>query len=447
MDNQKKIQGEHKMPNQTPLNVALVGIKPAGVSKIHQDVISTLAGTSCVYWVAAADQRWNDNAAIQMLLHKEGLFCYRSHRDIIEDLRGWMPLDAVTIATPHFTHVPMAIDFLDAGMHVFLEKPPAVTIQSGDLLCDSAELADRVIATNYMYTASMTAQILRGQLNQGVIGDIQYIVCTGLWMRSDQYYQDPNRSWAGKKMVRDQACLDGCLFNQFPHVLNQAIFFATKDDGVVIPTEVRAELYRGHSPVVLEMEDTVSLKAVVNGIPIFLYCTTCNATENPITLEIYGSKGFASWSFSLDQTKYFIEPEKGPGQIRALDENWEYMCLRNYENFLAAVRGEEPLYWPMEQALATTQVINAAYVSSDGIRQIPEYSLSHPVETGGGESAGQASKGPQRKTIIKGIGDIIEYASKCHLMFSQTDAPAYKREPAAVVDASKLDHFDLSCVK
>jgi predicted dehydrogenase len=50
----------------------------------------------------------------------------RSFPDLAAMLAGFLKIDAVSVIVPNKFHMPVAIQALQAGMHVFCEKPPAL---------------------------------------------------------------------------------------------------------------------------------------------------------------------------------------------------------------------------------------------------------------------------------------------------------------------------------
>jgi predicted dehydrogenase len=54
--------------------------------------------------------------------------------------------EAVLLAVPHPLHAPMAVEFLDAGVHVLVEKPMALSVADCDQMIDSANRSGSVLA-------------------------------------------------------------------------------------------------------------------------------------------------------------------------------------------------------------------------------------------------------------------------------------------------------------
>jgi len=89
-------------------------------------------------------------------------------RQVFED----KDVDAVVIATPDHWHAPAAILALDAGKHVYVEKPCAHNIREGRLLVEAARGAKRVVQVG---TQSRSAEHVRRAmelLHNGAIGEV-----------------------------------------------------------------------------------------------------------------------------------------------------------------------------------------------------------------------------------------------------------------------------------
>ena len=56
-----------------------------------------------------------------------------------DDALDWGAFDAVVITTPTFTHRDFAVAAANAGKHVFLEKPMALTLAECDAIIDAAK--------------------------------------------------------------------------------------------------------------------------------------------------------------------------------------------------------------------------------------------------------------------------------------------------------------------
>ena len=68
----------------------------------------------------------------------------------LEAALEWNGFDAVVITTPTFTHKPLAVMAAQAGKHVFLEKPMALSLEECDAIIQAAETAGVVLQIGFM---------------------------------------------------------------------------------------------------------------------------------------------------------------------------------------------------------------------------------------------------------------------------------------------------------
>ena len=81
-------------------------------------------------------------------------------------------LDAVVVATPAVTHYELAKRALEAGKHVLVEKPPAMSAAEADDLVSTAERADRVLMPGHLLLYHPAVSKLRELIDAGELGDV-----------------------------------------------------------------------------------------------------------------------------------------------------------------------------------------------------------------------------------------------------------------------------------
>ena len=84
-------------------------------------------------------------------------------------------VEAVVIATPVPTHYELARRALDAGKHVFVEKPPAMRAAELEELCDLAEERGRVLMPGHLLLYHPGVQKLKEIVASGELGDVLYV--------------------------------------------------------------------------------------------------------------------------------------------------------------------------------------------------------------------------------------------------------------------------------
>jgi predicted dehydrogenase len=84
-------------------------------------------------------------------------------------------IDAVALATPVSTHYPLAMQALDAGKHVFIEKPLAASAEEAQALLELAQERDLVLMPGHTFLYSPPVNTIRDLITSGELGDIYFI--------------------------------------------------------------------------------------------------------------------------------------------------------------------------------------------------------------------------------------------------------------------------------
>jgi UDP-2-acetamido-3-amino-2,3-dideoxy-glucuronate N-acetyltransferase len=86
----------------------------------------------------------------------------------------------VAIAAPAALHAELASRALEAGKHVFVEKPLALTVPEAEQLCAMAERVDRRLMVGHLLQYHPAFIKLRELVSEGVLGRLEYISSTRL---------------------------------------------------------------------------------------------------------------------------------------------------------------------------------------------------------------------------------------------------------------------------
>lgn len=93
----------------------------------------------------------------------------------VDDLLADDRVEAVAIATPAVRHAELALAALQAGRHVFVEKPLATSVEDCELMVKTAAKADRVLMVGHTFLYSAPVRRLRAYIDDGELGSVQYI--------------------------------------------------------------------------------------------------------------------------------------------------------------------------------------------------------------------------------------------------------------------------------
>ncbi|MCD7711596.1 MAG: Gfo/Idh/MocA family oxidoreductase [Firmicutes bacterium] len=183
-------------------------------------------------------------------------------RDFSRLLTNDLSLDVITICTPNGLHASMAIQAIEAGYHVVIEKPVALT--SGD--------AEKIVFTSLRYNRQVFCVMqnrysppsiwLKELIDSGRLGRIHMVQMNCYWNRDDRYYKPG--SWHG-----DTELDGGTLFTQFSHFIDIMYWLF----GDICHIQARfADFNHGHST---DFEDSgiVSFDFVNGGVGVLNYST------------------------------------------------------------------------------------------------------------------------------------------------------------------------------
>jgi predicted dehydrogenase len=126
-------------------------------------------------------------------------------------------VDIVSVGTPNFAHAEPAIDALDHGIHVLVEKPLARTYAEGRAMVDAAERNDRVLQVMFNQRYRPDVQVVKKYLDDGSTGDIYH--AKARWLRRDGI-PGRGRKW----FVTKELSGGGPLIDLGVHMLDMALY-------------------------------------------------------------------------------------------------------------------------------------------------------------------------------------------------------------------------------
>jgi predicted dehydrogenase len=92
---------------------------------------------------------------------------------------GRPDVQAVFITTPPHLHREMTLAALDAGKHVFLEKPMTASLADAEAIVARAQRSDRVVLVGFQERHNMAFVEMRRAVREGALGDVLYFRGTG----------------------------------------------------------------------------------------------------------------------------------------------------------------------------------------------------------------------------------------------------------------------------
>ena len=260
-----------------------VGIIGCGkIADGHAEVLEHLAGAKLV---AVCDR---EILLAEQLATRFGVPAFYSDS---AEMLARESLDVVHITTPPGAHLALTRQCVQAGCHVFLEKPLALTAPEAAELIAAVEAANRLISINYWPNFDPPAMQFKQLLADGSIGSPVHIEAFIGYDLAGPYGQalmsDPTHWVHG---------LPGKLFqNMMDHIFNRILPLMPGEPDVRALAYKRREAVRNDASDAMLDELRVTLFS--NGVSAFgSLCSHARPIAN--TLKVYGTKATVELDFN-----------------------------------------------------------------------------------------------------------------------------------------------------
>jgi predicted dehydrogenase len=180
--------------HEQPIGVGILGYGPYGGMGHYHGL--TVQATDGLEIVAACDSDAGRRKAAEDEL--PGLRTYASAADLVAD----DDVDLVIVATPPSSHFSLALDLLNAGKHVALEKPMCLALREADTLIQAASAAGVALTVNQSRRFDADFVAVRRCVEAGVLGEV-FNVETFVGG-----FEHPCRAWHSEASVSGGAVYD-----------------------------------------------------------------------------------------------------------------------------------------------------------------------------------------------------------------------------------------------
>ena len=184
------------MADATPLRLGV-----AGLGRAFSVMLPTLTGHPAVRLVAAADTRAEARKRFA------GEFSAKAY-DTVAALCADPAVDAVYVATPHQFHREHALQAAQAGKHLLIEKPMALTVEDCTAIVDAVRRAGVHVVVGHSHSFDAPVRHLRRLIESGAYGKVRMINA----LNYTDYLYRPRRP-----EELDTSKGGGAVFNQAAH--------------------------------------------------------------------------------------------------------------------------------------------------------------------------------------------------------------------------------------
>jgi UDP-N-acetyl-2-amino-2-deoxyglucuronate dehydrogenase len=273
--------------------------------------------------------------------------------------------DVVTIATPSGLHAEQGIVAAEAGKHVVMEKPMAISLTGADALvhaCDKARVQLFVVKQNRL---NPPVQLLKRAVDRNRFGRVYLASCTVHWARPQEYYDQA--PWRGTWEFDG-----GAFMNQASHYVDLIQWLMGPVESVMAKTATLARR--------IETEDTgIAILKFRSGALGTIEVTMLAYPRNlEGSITILGEKGSAkiggtavnkieTWEFAEydDDDKLVETANTNPPNVYGLGHQGYY------RNVLAVLRGEAKADTDGRAGRKSLELILGIYESAKTGRDVP----------------------------------------------------------------------------
>lgn len=263
----------------------------AFIGAIHRIALSMDGHYELIAGVFSADESKSKETGKQLFLDPHRI--YASYQTMLEAeaaLPATVRIDVVVIVTPNHLHFDPAIQALEKGFHVILEKPITFSLAEAKLLHKKKNETGKQLLLCHTYTGYPMVKQAKQLVSEGLIGAIRkiYVEYPQGWLST--FLESSKHKQADWRTDPTKSGLAGAMGDIGTHAFNLAEYI----------TGLQVVRLCAAVNIVVEGrkldDDGAALLTFNNGASGVLIATQVAAgAENNLSIRVYGEKGGISW--------------------------------------------------------------------------------------------------------------------------------------------------------
>jgi len=335
-------------------------------------------------WVARTSDGWREDVSCgvigygpafsmgkvhgEMITLTPGLeftcICDRDERRLVEAGKDWPKttmfndyrrmidsgrVELVVVITPHNSHAKLAVDALDAGCHVIMEKPMAITSAECSSMIDAARANHRVLTVFHNRRLDNDFLTIKDFVERGLLGELVYIEGNAAGRGR------PKTWWRSSKEISG-----GRMHDWGAHFIDWML--------QLVDRKVTSVFGYSHKCVwhhVTNQDDATAIFRFDNGCIGRFYSSSIDPTPHP-RWRIVGTKG----ALTADWQGYVLYTDLG--KTTAEFPKWfsDYTGKYFYWNLADHLIAGDPLMVRADEARRVISIIEAAERSAEEGREV-----------------------------------------------------------------------------
>ncbi|GIN39890.1 Gfo/Idh/MocA family protein [Heyndrickxia oleronia] len=297
---------------------------------------------------------------------------YTNHLDLLKDAE----LDAVSICTWNNTHAEIAIDALNAGKHVLVEKPLTTSVEKALKVEEAVKRSGKNLQVGFVRRYASNTKIIKNFIDHGELGEIYFAKATCIRRLGNPggWFADKERSGGGPLIDIGVHVIDilwylmGCpkvksisgntyskLGNR-SNIENLSFYKAADYD----PSKNNVE---DMANAMIRFENGASMLVDVS--------FTLHAKKDEIAVKLFGTKGGAEIEPELS---IISEKHNTILNITPQVDNLSFDFVKGFQNeidhFVNVCLGEKETLSPVQHGVEMMKILCGIYESSEKGKEI-----------------------------------------------------------------------------
>ncbi len=327
------------------IKIAVIGL--GGIAQlVHLPILQKIRGVEITAVVEKNKNRLNTVSNKFGIKEK-----YSDYKKLIEN----SDFDAAIIATPTNSHKEIAVDLLEAGKDLLIEKPIALNLNETKEIDLAAKKKKRQVMVGMNLRFRPDAMLMKSLVSSGELGNIHYIRCG--WLRK----QSSDEKWFFKK----NAAGGGVMFDLGINLFDLALWLLD------FPEIDSVSVKQFHQNTKNVEDSAIGFVRFKNSTVLnFDVSWSLHSDSDGFNLTTFGSKGTAH----LNPLSAYRKVDSN--QIELAPKTWgkKHLFKKSYENelkhFVGALKENNPVLSSSSDAVKRMELMEKLYESAEQNKEI-----------------------------------------------------------------------------
>ena len=280
-------------------------------------------------------------------------------------------LDAVSVCTWNSAHAECSIAALNAGCHVFCEKPMAMNTEEALAMKEAAEKNDKLLMIGFVRRHGDDAKMARTLIENGDLGDVYYAKATYLRRCGfpGGWFGDKSRSGGGPLIDLGVHVIDLSRYimgNHKPITVFGATFnkIGARSE-VTLGADAWKSLTEAEKPIFTVEDLATAMIRFDDGAVLQVEASfNLNLKENLGDVSFFGDKA----GYNLNNGELYTVVNNQLADIKLRGENnfhFDRDFAREAKNFIDTIEGKATLLANAEDGVELMRILDAIYESAE----------------------------------------------------------------------------------